>query len=79
MMKQKKDKRLHLLGLGGELFDSVSKAAEFVTKYQKYFCQEDFEKILKKFASMLRRCRVTELRESAKLVLLKPTAKLASF
>ena len=47
MMKQKKDKRLHLLGLGGELFDSVSKAAEFVTKYQKYFCQEDFEKILK--------------------------------
>ena len=33
------------LGLGGELYKSLSEAVEFVEKYKKYFYQEDIEKI----------------------------------
>ena len=45
MLKDMKDRKPHYLGLGGEIFESISKAAEFVTKYEKYFSQEDLNKI----------------------------------
>ena len=45
MLKKKKDRGPRLLGLGGELFESVAKAYEFVKKYKKYFRQEDLHKI----------------------------------
>ena len=33
------------LGLGGEFFENVKEAADFVEKYKKYFYQDDIEKI----------------------------------
>ena len=45
MLKEQKGRGPKLLGLGGELFDSIHKAANFMKKYEKYFRQEDLDKI----------------------------------
>ena len=34
------------LGIGGEYFESLKDAIEFVDKYKKYFYQEDIDKML---------------------------------
>ena len=39
------DQETQFLGLGGELYNSLTEAVEFVEKYKKYFYQEDINKI----------------------------------
>ena len=47
LIKRTSAKHRHLLGKGGEIFDSFVEASQFIEKYRQYFSHNDVDKIEK--------------------------------